>query len=58
MKKILEFGKRMMFYVRVLSGYEERRIRTMRLEMEKRVLQVSAHFLSVCFTLVVVVVQL
>lgn len=33
----MEFGKKAMFYVRVLSGYEERRIRSYRLELEKRI---------------------
>ncbi|KAJ8432443.1 hypothetical protein Cgig2_027740 [Carnegiea gigantea] len=36
MKKLLEFGRKAMFYVRVLSGYEERRIRSYRLHIEKR----------------------
>ena len=36
MKKVLEFGRKAMFYVRVLSGYEERRIRSYRLQLEKR----------------------
>lgn len=37
MKKLIEFGKKAMFYVRVLSGYEERRIRSYRLDLEKRI---------------------
>ncbi|KAH0942207.1 hypothetical protein HID58_001844 [Brassica napus] len=41
MKKLLEFGRKAMFYVRVLSGYEERRIRNYRLQLEKRIQQVS-----------------
>ncbi|GAB2273898.1 hypothetical protein Dimus_008671 [Dionaea muscipula] len=36
MKKLLEFGKIAMFYIRVLSGYEERRIRSYRLQLEQR----------------------
>uniref|UniRef100_A0A803MCR7 Uncharacterized protein n=1 Tax=Chenopodium quinoa TaxID=63459 RepID=A0A803MCR7_CHEQI len=36
MKRLLEFGKKAMFYVRVLSGYEERRIRSYRLQLEQR----------------------
>ncbi|XP_010531678.1 PREDICTED: uncharacterized protein LOC104807925 [Tarenaya hassleriana] len=36
MNKLLEFGRKAMFYVRVLSGYEERRIRNYRLQLEKR----------------------
>ncbi|KAJ0048437.1 uncharacterized protein LOC116106016 [Pistacia vera] len=39
MDKLLEFGRRAMFYVRVLSGYEERRIRSYRLQLEKRLQQ-------------------
>ncbi|XP_009145275.1 uncharacterized protein LOC103868982 [Brassica rapa] len=39
MKKLLEFGRKAMFYVRVLSGYEERRIRNYRLQLEKRIQQ-------------------
>ncbi|KAH7514253.1 hypothetical protein FEM48_Zijuj11G0069100 [Ziziphus jujuba var. spinosa] len=39
MKKLLEFGRKAMFYVRVLSGYEERRIRSFRLQLEKRIQQ-------------------
>ncbi|CAK9309409.1 unnamed protein product [Citrullus colocynthis] len=39
MDKLLEFGRRALFYVRVLSGYEERRIRSLRLELEKRLKQ-------------------
>ncbi|CAN6988160.1 hypothetical protein IGI04_001855 [Brassica rapa subsp. trilocularis] len=39
MKKLMEFGRKAMFYVRVLSGYEERRIRNYRLQLEKRIQQ-------------------
>ncbi|OIT37086.1 PREDICTED: uncharacterized protein LOC109241255 [Nicotiana attenuata] len=39
MKKLLEFGRRAMFYIRVLSGYEERRIRSYRLQMQQRLQQ-------------------
>ncbi|XP_052171198.1 uncharacterized protein LOC127787274 [Diospyros lotus] len=39
MKKLLEFGRKAMFYVRVLSGYEERRIRAYRLQMQKHLQQ-------------------
>lgn len=35
----MEFGKKAMFYVRVLSGYEERRIRSHRLQLEKRIIE-------------------
>ncbi|XP_076896538.1 uncharacterized protein LOC143549533 [Bidens hawaiensis] len=37
MKKLIELGRKAMFYVRVLSGYEERRIRSYRLELQKRI---------------------
>ncbi|XP_071689534.1 uncharacterized protein [Rutidosis leptorrhynchoides] len=37
MSKLMEIAKKTMFYIRVLSGYEERRIRTYRLEIEKRI---------------------
>ncbi|KAI7725393.1 hypothetical protein M8C21_014909 [Ambrosia artemisiifolia] len=37
MKKLIEFGKKAMFYARVLSGYEERRIRSYRLNLQKRI---------------------
>ncbi|KAF4404192.1 hypothetical protein CsatB_004335 [Cannabis sativa] len=42
MNKFLEFGRKALFYVRVLSGYEERRIRTFRLQMENRIKQAEA----------------
>lgn len=51
MDKLLEFGRRAMFYARVLSGYEERRIRSYRLQLEKRLQQVYLllhSFLFVC----------
>lgn len=41
MKRLLEFGRKALFYVRVLSGYEERRIRSFRLQLEKRIQQVQ-----------------
>ncbi|KAF5189692.1 transcription factor IIIB [Thalictrum thalictroides] len=37
MDKLVEFGRKAMFYVRVLSGYEERRIRSFRLQLHKRI---------------------
>ena len=40
MDRVLEFGRRALFYVKVLSGYEERRIRSFRLELEKRLKKV------------------
>ncbi|XVE57569.1 hypothetical protein DITRI_Ditri04bG0100600 [Diplodiscus trichospermus] len=39
MDKLREFGRKALFYVRVLSGYEERRIRNYRLQLEKRLQQ-------------------
>lgn len=39
MNKLVDFGKKAMFYVRVLSGYEERRIRSYRLDLEKRIIE-------------------
>ncbi|KAL9303340.1 hypothetical protein ACSQ67_020603 [Phaseolus vulgaris] len=42
MNKLLDFGRKALFYVRVLSGYEERRIRHYRLQLEQRVQQVQA----------------
>ncbi|KAD3641163.1 hypothetical protein E3N88_30387 [Mikania micrantha] len=51
MKKLIEFGKKAMFYVRVLSGYEERRIRSYRLELQKRITEVSSSpFTGLCAT--------
>ncbi|XP_008465889.1 uncharacterized protein LOC103503473 [Cucumis melo] len=39
MDKLLQFGRRALFYIRVLSGYEERRIRSFRLGLDKRLKQ-------------------
>lgn len=39
MNKLLDFGRKALFYVRVLSGYEERRIRSFRLELEQHMKQ-------------------
>ncbi|XP_060207433.1 uncharacterized protein LOC132635176 [Lycium barbarum] len=39
MKKLIEFGRKAMFYIRVLSGYEERRIRSYRLQIQQRLQQ-------------------
>ncbi|KAJ9173322.1 hypothetical protein P3X46_016473 [Hevea brasiliensis] len=39
MNKLLDFGRKALFYVRVLSGYEERRIRNYRLQLERRLQQ-------------------
>nr|XP_017232786.1 PREDICTED: uncharacterized protein LOC108206872 isoform X1 [Daucus carota subsp. sativus]XP_017232789.1 PREDICTED: uncharacterized protein LOC108206872 isoform X1 [Daucus carota subsp. sativus] len=35
MAKLIEFGRRAMFYARVLSGYEELRIRSYRLQIQQ-----------------------
>jgi len=40
MNKLLEYGRTAMFYIRVLSGYEERRIRNYRMQLEQRVREV------------------
>ncbi|XP_042503619.1 uncharacterized protein LOC122080823 [Macadamia integrifolia] len=42
MEKILEFGRKALFYVRVLSGYEERRIRSYRLQLQRQLEQKQA----------------
>ncbi|OAY64741.1 uncharacterized protein LOC109726868 [Ananas comosus] len=39
MDKLVEFGRKAWFIVRVLSGYEERRIRSYRLLLQKRIEQ-------------------
>ncbi|XP_028798146.1 uncharacterized protein LOC114753618 [Neltuma alba] len=39
MNKLLDFGRKALFYVRVLSGYEERRIRSFRLQLENQLKQ-------------------
>ncbi|KAK6127898.1 hypothetical protein DH2020_038327 [Rehmannia glutinosa] len=44
MNKLLDFGRKAMFYVRVLSGYEERRIRSYRLQLQQRLQQVFICF--------------
>lgn len=40
MDKLLEFGRKAFFYARVLSGYEQWRIRSYRLKLDKRLQQV------------------
>ncbi|MQM00851.1 hypothetical protein Taro_033587 [Colocasia esculenta] len=39
MNKILDFGRRALFVIRVISGYEERRIRAHRLGLQKQIEQ-------------------
>ncbi|KAK4770361.1 hypothetical protein SAY87_030893 [Trapa incisa] len=39
MNKLIEFGRKALFYARVLSGYEERRIRSYRLQLQNRIKQ-------------------
>ncbi|KAM1884815.1 hypothetical protein ACFX14_037568 [Malus domestica] len=46
MNKLIEFGKKALFYARVLSSYEERRIRSFRLEVEKRLKEANARKLA------------
>lgn len=41
MDKLREFGRKALFYVRVLSGYEERRIRSLRFDTERRIKEVQ-----------------
>ncbi|XP_031477159.1 uncharacterized protein LOC116248490 [Nymphaea colorata] len=36
MEKLREFGRKAIFVIRVISGYEERKIRSYRLQLEKR----------------------
>ncbi|CAN6464953.1 unnamed protein product [Victoria cruziana] len=36
MNKLREFGQKAMFFIRIISGYEERQIRSYRLQLEKR----------------------
>ncbi|KAH0453890.1 hypothetical protein IEQ34_018214 [Dendrobium chrysotoxum] len=42
MDKLLEFGRRAWFIVRVISGYEERRIRSYRLDLQRRIEKAQA----------------
>ncbi|CAN1833546.1 hypothetical protein LINPERHAP1_LOCUS33810 [Linum perenne] len=46
MNKLVDFGRKALFYVRVLSGYEERRIRNYRLQLEKRLKQAEERKLA------------
>lgn len=39
MDKLLEIGRRAIFVLRVISGYEERRIRSYRLQLQKQIEQ-------------------
>ncbi|KAI5328052.1 PREDICTED: LOC110702403 isoform [Prunus dulcis] len=47
MNKLIEFGRKALFYARVLSGYEERRIRSFRLEVEKRLKEANERKLAI-----------
>ncbi|KAL6181219.1 hypothetical protein ACLB2K_047874 [Fragaria x ananassa] len=47
MNKILDFGRKALFYARVLSGYEERRIRSYRLMCEQRLKQAEERRLAI-----------
>ncbi|XP_047327760.1 uncharacterized protein LOC124931356 [Impatiens glandulifera] len=42
MKKLVDFGRKALFYIRVLSGYEERQIRSHRLQLQKRLQEAEA----------------
>uniref|UniRef100_A0A0D3FW06 Uncharacterized protein n=3 Tax=Oryza TaxID=4527 RepID=A0A0D3FW06_9ORYZ len=42
MDKLVQFGRKAWFVVRVLSGYEERRIRAHRLQMQQRIARAQA----------------
>ncbi|MED6216027.1 hypothetical protein PIB30_003672 [Stylosanthes scabra] len=42
MSKLLQFGRRILFYVRVMSGYEERKIRNFRHQLENHLQQAQA----------------
>ncbi|CAL9131595.1 unnamed protein product [Musa textilis] len=42
MDKLFQFGRKAWFLVRVLSGYEERRIRAYRLHLQKQIEQAQA----------------
>ncbi|XP_020583791.1 uncharacterized protein LOC110026922 [Phalaenopsis equestris] len=42
MDKLLEFGRKAWFVVRVISGYEERKIRSYRLQLQRRIEQAQA----------------
>lgn len=42
MNKLLEYGRKAMFLVRVLSGYEERRIRAYRLLLQEKIERAQA----------------
>lgn len=56
MNKLIEFGRKALFYARVLSGYEERRIRSFRLEVEKRLKEVSLFFFLFLFLKFIVLI--
>jgi hypothetical protein len=49
MDKLVQFGRKAWFVVRVLSGYEERRIRAHRLQMQQRIARVRLCFLLLFF---------
>jgi hypothetical protein len=42
--KLVQFGRKAWFVVRVMSGYEERRIRSYRLQLQKRLDMASIFF--------------
>jgi hypothetical protein len=44
MDKLRQFGRKAWFIVRVMSGYEEKRIRSYRLQLQKRIEMASIFF--------------
>ncbi|CAD6263676.1 unnamed protein product [Miscanthus lutarioriparius] len=54
MDKLLQFGRKVWFIVRVMSGHEERRIRSYRLQLQKRLEMASVFFPTNCMDNVVV----
>ncbi|RLM73668.1 uncharacterized protein C2845_PM15G08530 [Panicum miliaceum] len=44
MDRLVQFGRKAWFIVRVISGYEERRIRSYRLQLQKRLEMLCWHF--------------
>jgi hypothetical protein len=50
MDKLVQFGRKAWFIVRVMSGYEERRIRSYRLQLQKR-LEMACIFATMPFSI-------
>jgi hypothetical protein len=49
MDRLVQFGRKAWFIVRVMSGYEERRIRSYRLQLQKR-LEMASIFPTMPFS--------